>query len=1659
MKIKYLLTLLFLSLSIVSSAQQNTFPKDSAQFLEQLGEYLERYDRGKARDMMEKLRTAWGAGIFNEEEQIRMIDVSNALLDKRAKASPHFMDYLNCALKLKEKNAADNQNYDEWEKALLHLANNESIRTIGDFLETSVKIITSNTLYKSRSTEWVANTDNYAINFNTESLETRINFDEVDLTCYAKGGNMIIDSARNKRRFRRDSINILNTSGSFSVIDKVWYGKGGKVTWARAGYSPENVYAEFDYYSIDMTKYWYEVDTVTFVNANYFAAPLKGHFEEKVMHETAEDASYPRFSSFDKRLALENILDSIDYIGGFRMEGAKFIGEGTARYPALLKIHRNKQLFVRTAANHFVFRKDKITALKAEVSIYLGKDSIYHPGLLFKFLTKNKEMHLFRNDDDMSARTYTNTYHNLKMDFQFMTYQMGDTLLVFRMLPGMTVNKADFQSSDYFSHYEDSKLQYRDEVNPLIAIKRFINKMEYNKYDDFRDIDLARYMRKSLTQIRRLLSQLAVKGFVIYDFDQGYAHPTEYFYTYLDARAGKEDYDVITFHSETGRNKYNAVLNLNNFDLDIKGVRYVRLSDVQNVFVVPNNRELTVKENRDFVFDGGIKAGLGNFFGEEFYFQYDSFKIDLKKVDSIIYQVRTDMLDEFGEPIVIPLASIIEKSEKGKGFFTGDIRIDHPENKSGEKKSEYPQYPIFNCQENSYVFYDKNCNKKYVDEKDSLQKGVYPRDTFYFEIYPYTLEQLDSLNTSLALFGRFTSGGILPGFEDTLIVQDDYSLGFIRTTDEGGVPVYGGKGTYHQMIKLSNQGLEGGGKLDYLTSSTWSKEILFYPDSMTAHAYKFRIEEQKADVEYPKVVGDSVAVLWRPYDDFLTATKEEKPMEMYGNDSKLHGTVKIEPKGTSGWGDLKFRRATVSSELYKFNARDFTADKSDFDILSSANDSLAFAAKDLNTRVNFDNEVGIFKSNNPENHIEFPQNLYSGYIKSFNWDMDKTIIESNPANSEDYPKDRFVSQHKGQDSLQFEASSSTYDLFNNLLSGHKVEYINIADAVIYPTTDVVVEPLARIRKLKNAEIVADREKQYHKIFDANVNIYGKNDYKAGGSINYVDEFGDTQVIGLDTIMVDDSLHTYAHGYIPEERGFKLSPYFAYNGKVELYAQDRYLTFEGRAKINHDCDMFHIDWFSFRMEINPDSVYIPFEKEFAGRNRPLYTNVFLTNDSAHIYSAFLSLRKNYSDNPVFDALKQPDPKAIDLSEPVAEITDFEEADFLNTDTEEETETDELGEDFDLDAWLEADSDSIPAEEEITEEPDKDKEKRRGKRNDRRKRKDKDIAESDTLHVAASDSTAIENMVENENETDLPEVESNQNTGLFRGNNSNIKMPTRKDSLVFVYFDKDAEQYQMSNIRKLKDRNKNGNFISLDMKTCDIYAEGQLDFGVDMGQVKLAPVGNIEHDMSENQILFDLLVGIEFFMPDKCLEIMAETFIEVADSAVNMAKPKIRKGLDEYLDTVPRFNANTLLSDLSIYGEYRKFPEALEYSIFFNDLKMRWFTPTNSYRSVGKIGVGSILDIQINKFVDGYIEIIHKKRGDIIEIYLAADNANWFYFSYTDGLMQAVSSDEEFNETIDGTKEKDRKLEVGKNEPSYKFGLSSTRIKSRFIRRFEADEEEY
>lgn len=1201
MKLKYFaLLLLILTTKIELHAQAlKSFTPEPKKFAEEMKSFLELGIKKQSDEIMDKFLPLWEGGKFTNAQQQLIYDNCNMMLKKRLKPSPDFANYLLALCGFVENNRSAAE-FTNWHKAM-EKSMTLTPRRVGDFIENCYVIFAKNNLYESNSVRWTTSGSNYAFEF--DSIPKLV-FEKVNLICYAKN----------------DSSFVLNTSGSFYPSLKLWRGQNGRVTWERAGMGADEAFCDLQNYNIDMTGSDYIADTVTFTYKKYFDKTLNGKLLDKILaNADSLNATYPRFESYTKDISISNLIKDVEYKGGFALRGNKMIGAGDELNDAQLIFRRKDKPFFVASAQSFFITPERIASQSAAITIYWWVDSlpgvldsIVHPGVNFKYVSKDKKITVLRDTRGAQQSPFFDSYHDVDLYAEEITWKINDPIIDMAMSTGEGESRMRIESANYYSQKRFEKLQGINDESPLYMIKKFARK--YGT-DYVMTEDLAKELRMQPSEVRSLLLFLSNNGFLSFDFKTDRAYIKDKLYYYLDAFSNATDYDGIIIESQIGKLP-NASINLLNFDLKIRGVAGAVLSDSNNTFMVPTNQELVMKQNRNLEFGGRLHAGRIDFFGDDFKFDYSEFKIKLTDVDSMRISVPADAPNEQGRYPLIAVQNYL------KGI-NGEIIIDSLNNKSGLKPAL--GYPLFTCTSNSYVYWDDA----------SVFGGVYARDKFYFKVEPFVMDSAANLTKYNVRFeGTFVSN-IFPDSKEALVVQPDYSLGFTKETPPGGLEAYGGKGTFTNKITLSNRGLQGSGSIDYLSSKTQSESIFFFPDSTVAEADAFEIrKENRGNAAYPSVNANKVLVTWVPKKDYMDITKTDKDFDLYDKQVYLDGKLRLTPAGLGGAGTAGFYDAKLLSRDFRFGQTDFGADSAGFKLNSDDPNTFAIDAQNINATINLNAKKGMFKANDAKSKVDFPVNMYTSNIEKFDWDIAQKSLQFQSALADGAG---YVSTSGIQDSLNFKSPLLNYSLNDYIMRATGVKQILVADASIIPDAGLVnVEKNAKMQTLVNAVAIANTQTKYHTFVNASLDIASRKRYEGTGDYEYTDQANVKHLIHLERIGIDTSKATYAYGTVDDTASFIIAPNTLFKGQVKIRAPREKLFFDGYAQIEHQCSQTARSWFSFASEIDPKGVTIPVYEPVNETKEKLYSGFYYTTDSDGVYATFISEKRKKADFEIINA---------------------------------------------------------------------------------------------------------------------------------------------------------------------------------------------------------------------------------------------------------------------------------------------------------------------------------------------------------------------------------------------------------------------------------------
>jgi hypothetical protein len=265
--------------------------------------------------------------------------------------------------------------------------------------------------------------------------------------------------------------------------------------------------------------------------------------------------------------------------------------------------------------------------------------------------------------------------------------------------------------------------------------------------------------------------------------------------------------------------------------------------------------------------------------------------------------------------------------------------------------------------------------------------------------------------------------------------------------------------------------------------------------------------------------------------------------------------------------------------------------------------------------------------------------------------------------------------------------------------------------------------------------------------------------------------------------------------------------------------------------------------------------------------------------------------------------------------------------------------------------------------------------------------------------------------------------------------------------FIFYDSISGEYRISNKAKLKQLSLPGKYVSLTTASCLTLGDGKIDLAPNLGRVNFNAYGNVKHYIIPDSARFNLALYIDFFFSDDAFKLMNQNLEKYNKlQAFDLTNTVFTKSLTEIMGTK---TADKLVSDIAMYGSFKKIPSELEHTFVLGGIHMKWNSNTRSFVSEGPIGIISMGKNQINKYVNGYIEVIKKKTGEEINIYLEFDTGDWYFFNYKQNIMQAISSNSDFNKIIKETKEDNRKLKADNNLPVYQYTVSTEMKKKAFL----------
>lgn len=1039
-----------------------------------------------------------------------------------------------------------------------------------------------------------------------------------------------------------DSALLQNTTGIYSLREKIFVGEGGRFDWSTAGLSADSVYYDLSKYNIKTTQAVLIAQQGKLTYRGRLAEPTPGILEfRSINHKNKQTASYPRFKSYEANIHIQGFnSDKIKYTGGFGLQGRNINSNSALGLPAQLEVFGESDKKFKATSMSFGFQDSTILSGKAKVVIYQRNDSIVHPSLKLEYKINKDQLVLTKEESQLRKAPFTSSFFDVDFTADRLIWNMKSDTIKVDIVGGGKVAPMVIESVDFYDP-EDYRL-LRGQGFPFHPLTLFVNHATDVGNSDFTVFDLVIEGKRSLNMMRQAADFLSQKGMIEYEASSGKVHVYEKAYHMVQAMKGNADYDNMKIHSLTDTVS-NAVISFAEGKMQVNGVEEFNVSDSLNVIIKPDSSRITFLQNRDLKFNGTITAGNFEITGKNFTLKYDSFFINMAHIDSIRFYVT----EKNGERRLLnnsmvgadSLAAAAGGLAASANRTSGTLYINDPFNKAGLTK--IPNYPRFDATAGGAVYFNRK----------EVLNGAYDRSVF-FVVPPFKLDSLNDADPgSIKFDGTFVSSGMFPSFKEKLHTMPDKSLGFNHQIPSSGYKLYQGEGKLFGEMKLDNNGIRANGRIDYLTTSVESDDFIFYPDSVTGKGSTGEIKEKQIGaVYYPQITLNNYRLKWLPKQDELSVHNLKDPFSLYGNTATLDGRLIVSKEGVGGDGNLKTRGSTVQSEELSFSAKEFSGRHARFEVETANPEKPALAANDVKLNFNLaQNFATVSPEIEGEAAIEFPYAQFKTSIPEARWDLTTQKIVMSKAEDVPIENSYFYTTREDLDSLSFNAERAEYDIKSQQLKVSGIPYIIVADARITPeNNEVLILENAKIGQLKNTVIVLDTINGYHRLTNGVVDIISRKEFSGHATYQYINSVNDTFAIDMTNFRLEaiseltknkkssvegPTMQTVANGVVTENENILVAPRIFYKGDMTMYATKPALQLRGYVKLDLKKIKNYNTWLRYEQSGDEKDIYLDFDRAVTEETRKAEAGLHFAEDNS-LYITFVYDKKDPSDDDFF-----------------------------------------------------------------------------------------------------------------------------------------------------------------------------------------------------------------------------------------------------------------------------------------------------------------------------------------------------------------------------------------------------------------------------------------
>lgn len=1019
-----------------------------------------------------------------------------------------------------------------------------------------------------------------------------------------------------------DSMIVNNVSGTFLLQNRNFVGSKGTVNWPGQNRKFRGAEVQLGDFHVrkDRSDFWTPNAKITF--DKLFDGEVEGVFTFKSVNRPRRALSrFPVFTSNENSVNVKFADEKISYVGGIEIQGNHLFGKSVSKKEGTLTILDGKGNQVLLRSRNFALGDSLVSMDGGSITILHGSDSIFHKNVKAKYDLPSKTLTVLRNN---SVTPYHSSYFDVTMNLDLIKWNLEKDSIGMDVMNAKDLLPATFESEDFFDEIRFRKLARFLNFHPISSAVYYAKK--YNLTEFYvGEMALEYEIDERFAQgAGKILSQY---GFAEYDTETGLLKLNDKAFHYYDASSKKVDYDNLMVPSKIS-DAPNAYIELDSGKLNVNGVHRFYLTTDFKVYAAPYDSTVTLLKGRDIEFDGVLHAGDFDYQGIGHHFDYEEFLFSMPEIDSM--RITIPLRDTTNLEAGFEQTTLANQLTS----TSGTLYIDKKGNKSGKDRNN--SYPFFVSESEATVYFDG----------PEILDGAYDKSV-RFIIPPFEIDSIEREDgESISFEGTFNSGGIFPTFEETLHPQEDRSLGFIHKIPDEGYNLYGTDAKTYEEIRLSNQGMRGFGQIDFLTTTIYSDDFIYYPDSVTTDGTSGVISPGSiGNASYPEAILGAYDMYWLPRKDSMYLRTVDEPFKFYNSTAELEGEANITTKGVFGGGTMLTRGSRAISSELSFEEFRYGARHANFEVLT---DSVpAMAGDDIRLDFDLTNNTATVR---PEKQgiaaISFPYAQMKTSITEAVWDLEDSVVVMTKPPEVPIEDSYFFTTREDLDSLAFSGERAVYDINTQKLNIQGIPFITVADSRIIPeNNETTILANSVLQKFDNAEIIIDTLNGYHYLDRASIRVISRNKFE--GNAWYKQIIGkDTFDIRFDSFELEEvpvgvpdrkgnvptQLMTVSGGEVEPDQNLIISPGFLYKGSVSMFAYKKALELDGFVKLDLEG---RNEWIEFDRTNEETEVKLPFDNVQFESGGPAYAGIH-QNIREELYTTFVEKRQTESDQDFFRA---------------------------------------------------------------------------------------------------------------------------------------------------------------------------------------------------------------------------------------------------------------------------------------------------------------------------------------------------------------------------------------------------------------------------------------